>query len=125
MKYRFILVLIIILFLIILSSPTIEHFQSACSEETCKSPKLWINGTCFNACSKNMVPASNIIIGCVYLNDKGEPTYYTIDYSKLSVILLQGLKETMNKLEETTNKLSEQILYTNKLYIFIFCAALK
>ena len=73
MKYRFILVLIIILFLIILSSPTIEHFQTACSEETCKAPKSWINGACFYPCSKGMVPASKIARACVYLNDKGEP----------------------------------------------------
>ena len=73
MKYRFILVLIIILFLIILSSPTIEHFQTTCSEETCKPPKLWVNGTCFDACSKGMVPASKIAGACVYLNDKGKP----------------------------------------------------
>jgi len=42
------------------------------------------------------------------VDEDGKPIYYSIDYSKLSVILLQGLKETMNKLEE-------QILYTNKL----------
>ena len=41
------------------------------------------------------------------VDETGKPKYYTVDYSKLSVILLQGLKETMLKLEETTNKLEE------------------
>ena len=48
------------------------------------------------------------LIGEEPVDKTGDPEYYSVDYSKLSVILLQGLKETMNKLEE-------QILYTNKL----------
>ena len=55
------------------------------------------------------------LIGEEPVDESGKPKYYTVDYSKLSVILLQGLKETMLKLEETTNKLNEQILYTSKL----------
>jgi hypothetical protein len=59
------------------------------------------------------------LIGEEPVNKNNEPEYYSVDYSKLSVILLQGLKETMTKLEETTNKLNEQILYTNKLETII------
>jgi hypothetical protein len=44
----------------------------------------------------------------------GNPEYYSVDYSKLSVILLQGLKETINKLEITENKLE---ITENKLEI--------
>ena len=62
------------------------------------------------------------LIGEEPVDETGNPKYYSVDYSKLSVILLQGLKETMIKLEETTLKLDEttnnlnnQILYTNKL----------
>ena len=56
------------------------------------------------------------------IDENGQPKYYSIDYSKLSVILLQGLKETMDileetryTLEETKNKLNEQHLYTSRL----------
>ena len=62
------------------------------------------------------------LIGEEPVDETGNPKYYSVDYSKLSVILLQGLKETMSKLEETrlkldetTNNLNNQILYTNKL----------
>ena len=52
------------------------------------------------------------LIGEEPVDKTGIPEYYSVDYSKLSVILLQGLKETMNKLEETSNKLEETM---NKL----------